>query len=120
MNDGRINPDVQDPAVACFGFGRRICPGRFWAYDAMWIAIATTLATVTISPPKDADGKPIVPKGDYKDGFLWWVFCGNLFLAPTHVDRILASYPAPFDCEIKARSAEYLALLEAEDHEVLV
>lgn len=71
LKDGLINSDVQDPAVACFGFGRRICPGRFFAYEVMWITIATTLATVTISKAKGPHGKPITPKGDYDQAFLW-------------------------------------------------
>ncbi|KAG6903267.1 hypothetical protein C0995_000162 [Termitomyces sp. Mi166 len=44
-----------------FGFGRRICPGRHLAEDSLWIAIATTLATVKFSEALDEDGKEITP-----------------------------------------------------------
>lgn len=71
MKDGKINPDVRNPAVAAFGFGRRICPGRYMAYDSMWIAIASTLATFNITKAKREDGTPITPSGDYEWGFLW-------------------------------------------------
>jgi hypothetical protein len=29
--DGEIDPSVRDPRTAVFGYGRRICPGRFFA-----------------------------------------------------------------------------------------
>ena len=63
------NPNP-DPAMA-FGFGRRICPGRFMAYESMWIAIACTLAMFNISKVKRADGTPDTPAGEYEMGFLW-------------------------------------------------
>lgn len=73
LKNGQIDPDVQDPAVACFGFGRRICPGRWMAYESAWIAIASTLATLTIAKAKQPDGTPITPKGAYLLAFLWCV-----------------------------------------------
>ena len=71
IKDGKINPDIRDPAVAAFGFGRRICPGRFMAYESMWIAIASTLAVFNISTAKRQDGTAIRPTGEYELGFLW-------------------------------------------------
>ncbi len=71
MKDGEINPEVRDPATAAFGYGRRICPGRFMAYESMWIAIAATLAVYTIEKAEGPDGTPITPNGDYEQGFLW-------------------------------------------------
>ncbi|KAG6845121.1 hypothetical protein H0H87_000548 [Tephrocybe sp. NHM501043] len=44
-----------------FGFGRRICPGRHLADDNLWIAIATTLATIKFSKALDVNGKEITP-----------------------------------------------------------
>ncbi|KAK7025110.1 cytochrome P450 monooxygenase 67 [Favolaschia claudopus] len=38
-----------DPARAAFGFGRRICPGRYFADDSIWIAISNILQVFTIS-----------------------------------------------------------------------
>ncbi|KAJ8079595.1 hypothetical protein PM082_011182 [Marasmius tenuissimus] len=34
--DGKLNPDVQDPTQAFFGFGKRICPGRHMAQASVW------------------------------------------------------------------------------------
>ncbi|KAG5733675.1 O-methylsterigmatocystin oxidoreductase [Termitomyces sp. T112] len=56
--EGRNEP--YRPVV--FGFGRRRCPGRFLADDNLWIAIATVLATVSILPDTDKDGKEIMPE----------------------------------------------------------
>ncbi|KAI0730583.1 cytochrome P450 [Earliella scabrosa] len=40
-----------DPVRAAFGFGRRICPGRFFAEDAVWFAIAAMLHVFAIRDP---------------------------------------------------------------------
>ncbi|KAG6888160.1 hypothetical protein C0995_010171 [Termitomyces sp. Mi166 len=51
-----------------FGFGRRICPGRHLADDSLWIAMATILATLSISKMIGADGKEITPELKFKLG----------------------------------------------------
>lgn len=71
MKDGKIDPEVLDPTVAAFGFGRRVCPGRYMAFESMWIAVASTLAVCTISKARNEDGTAITPSGDYEMGFLW-------------------------------------------------
>ncbi|GLB38523.1 putative cytochrome p450 [Lyophyllum shimeji] len=48
-------------ATGQFGFGRRICPGRYLADDSLWIAIVTILATISISKAIRPDGKEIMP-----------------------------------------------------------
>ena len=44
FKDGLWNPDIRDPALAAFGFGKRICPGRFLAKEFLWIVISSILA----------------------------------------------------------------------------
>ncbi|KAF9069142.1 cytochrome P450 [Rhodocollybia butyracea] len=44
---------------AVFGFGRRTCPGRSFAFDLLWIAVASILAVFDISPPLNESGQPI-------------------------------------------------------------
>ncbi|EIN09540.1 cytochrome P450 [Punctularia strigosozonata HHB-11173 SS5] len=80
------NPDPD----AVFGFGRRICPGRFFAIDALWIMIATTVAAFDIEKALDADGRVEEPTAQYTSGF--------------------QSRPLPFKCTIKPRTLE-MALL---------
>ena len=70
LRDGKINPDVRDPIVA-FGFGRRVCPGRFMAKESMWLLVASVLATMDIGMASDEKGQPIVPDGEYLEGLLW-------------------------------------------------
>ncbi|KAI0747873.1 cytochrome P450 [Daedaleopsis nitida] len=89
--DGTLNPDIRDPAVAAFGFGRRICPGRFMAIDSMWITIACLLNVFEIGRAVGDDGKEIIPKADY--------FCGFL------------NHPKPFPYTVKPRSKEHETLL---------
>ncbi|KAI0362724.1 cytochrome P450 [Trametes cingulata] len=89
--DGSLNPAVRDPTSAAFGFGRRICPGRFMALDSMWIAIACVLSVFEIKKAVDEDGKEITPDGEYIRGFL--------------------CHPKPFPCVIKPRSKEHEQLL---------
>jgi len=58
--DGSINPEVRDPTTIVFGFGRRICPGRFFAFNSLAIFIASTLHAFNITAGIDAvSGKPV-------------------------------------------------------------
>ncbi|RPD81994.1 CyP450 monooxygenase [Lentinus tigrinus ALCF2SS1-7] len=59
IKDGSLSMDAGDPANFLFGFGRRICPGRYFAEAALFIYIASVLHTLEISPPLDEGGRPI-------------------------------------------------------------
>ena len=61
LRDGVLNPDVPSPMNVAFGFGRRICPGRYMARDAVWIAIASILATFEIRKALDEKGNDVEP-----------------------------------------------------------
>ncbi|KII84582.1 hypothetical protein PLICRDRAFT_117752, partial [Plicaturopsis crispa FD-325 SS-3] len=63
-SEGHIDRSVKDPAFAAFGFGRRICPGRYLAMSSLYIAIASILATFNVEKATDADGVPITPSGE--------------------------------------------------------
>ncbi|KAI0030172.1 cytochrome P450 [Vararia minispora EC-137] len=56
--DGR--PTEQDPVVACFGFGRRICPGRVLAEATIFLACATVTAVLDVSKAV-VDGAVVEP-----------------------------------------------------------
>ncbi|KAF5354016.1 hypothetical protein D9756_007051 [Leucocoprinus leucothites] len=86
LKDGKIDRTVRDPTVASFGFGRRICPGRFLAEDSMFILISHILSVYDIRPGLDKDGKEIPIKPEMTNGLL--------------------SYPEPFTCRITPRSIE--------------
>lgn len=68
-----LDPTVFDPMNVAFGFGRRICPGRYYAYEVAWIVIAQILSVFRIEPKKDAQGRPILPPVEYKFAAVWCV-----------------------------------------------
>ncbi|KAM5539416.1 hypothetical protein V8D89_006868 [Ganoderma adspersum] len=48
-----------DPTTIVFGYGRRICPGRYLADAIMFLYISSVLHTFDITPPLDESGRPI-------------------------------------------------------------
>ena len=58
-------PVALDPALAVFGFGRRICPGRHFADASLWVSMASSLYTFNILPPLDENGNEVLPKLEY-------------------------------------------------------
>lgn len=51
-----------DPRRICFGFGRRICPGRDAAEETLFSTAATVLATLHIAKALDEQGNVITPE----------------------------------------------------------
>jgi cytochrome P450 len=88
--DGTLDPSVRDPRTACFGYGRRICPGRFIADTTLFVTAATLLATVDIVRATDAAGVEIVP---------------NLDVAPGIISH---ARPFPWSARPRSRNAETL------------
>ncbi|KAL0958419.1 hypothetical protein HGRIS_000559 [Hohenbuehelia grisea] len=93
LKNGKLNPAVRDPATIAFGFGRRICPGRYMAEDSVWIAIATLLSVFDIRKAVDAQGRTIQPSHDYRSALVYM--------------------PPPFKCSIKPRSERAEALIRS-------
>ncbi|PFH46818.1 hypothetical protein AMATHDRAFT_198914 [Amanita thiersii Skay4041] len=59
LKEGKFSMDgILDPHTIAFGFGRRICPGRFLADEWLYISIASVLSTYNILPPLDEHGHP--------------------------------------------------------------
>ncbi|PBK75825.1 cytochrome P450 [Armillaria solidipes] len=85
--------EPQPEPIAAFGFGRRICPGRYLASNTAWIAIASMVATLSFSKAVDSEGRILEPSDTFTDGFL--------------------SFPLPFKCTIKTRSAGAQALINS-------
>ncbi|KAK0500313.1 cytochrome P450 [Armillaria luteobubalina] len=85
--------ELQPYPLAAFGFGRRICPGRYLALNSAWIAIASIAATLSFSKAVDSEGSILEPSDTFTDGFL--------------------SFPMPFECTIKARSSQAQVLIES-------
>ncbi|KIK58930.1 hypothetical protein GYMLUDRAFT_202199 [Collybiopsis luxurians FD-317 M1] len=74
-----------------FGYGRRSCPGYYYAQPSVFLNIAPVLAAFNISPLKDEHGNLQVPPLDFDFG---------------HVRM-----PADFKCCITPRSLEKITLI---------
>ncbi|KZW02981.1 cytochrome P450 [Exidia glandulosa HHB12029] len=66
----RLDPLMPDPRNAYFGYGRRMCPGQYFAYNEVWLLAATTLACFDILPVKDAAGKDVLPSRALSSGLV--------------------------------------------------
>ncbi|KAH7911946.1 cytochrome P450 [Hygrophoropsis aurantiaca] len=77
---------------AAFGFGRRMCPGRWLAFDSMWIAVASILSVYSIQKPTGEDGHEITPSIQYTSSLL--------------------SRPNPFKCRFIPRSEKARSLIQ--------
>ncbi|KAJ3810212.1 cytochrome P450 [Lentinula aff. lateritia] len=96
-----LNPDMMqhDPIPMSFGFGRRVCPGQHMALSTFQITVASLLWGFDIHPPVDhvdhqGDGDPttmMMNKIKYISG--------------------ITNGPAPFECRIKPRSEEHVAVV---------
>jgi len=87
-----VDPRVPAAVDYAFGFGRRVCPGRWMAHSFVWIVVASVLSTFRIEKAV-RDGRVIEPSGAFTPG-------------------ILAS-PEKFECSVKARSKDAEALVRA-------
>lgn len=86
-----------DPHSITFGFGRRICPGRFLADNTVYLSVAQTLAVFNISNATQ-DGIPLKESPMSEPGVI--------------------SHPSPFQCSIAIRgpSEEALILSVEKEH----
>lgn len=77
------NPEP-DPRELAYGFGRRICPGRLFADNFLFLTIAQTLAVFSISEPRNSQGEVVAQNVDFEPGII--------------------SRPVEYRCVLKARS----------------
>ncbi|KAJ6621636.1 cytochrome P450 [Mycena sp. CBHHK59/15] len=81
------------PETVAFGFGRRVCPGRYLALNSAWIVIVSILKTYNIGKAVDASGREMDPNVAFTTG--------------------IVSHPKPFECSLTVRSSEALALIQS-------
>ncbi|KAI0712496.1 CyP450 monooxygenase [Earliella scabrosa] len=70
LRDDKLVPNVCDPARFAFGYGRRICPGRYYADASLFVNVAMVLHVFGISPPLDKDGREIKIEPKMTNGIL--------------------------------------------------
>ena len=68
--EGTLDPNVPNPEDYAFGFGRRVCPGRFLASNSVWLALASILSVFNLELPTDECGEKIRPSGEYTSGLI--------------------------------------------------
>ncbi|KAI6169120.1 cytochrome P450 [Pisolithus thermaeus] len=83
--DRKLKPEAKQNSSKYFGFGRRACPGRFFADDALWAATAVILSAFRFEKAKDHLGNDIEVVPVFRPGVI--------------------SHPAPFQCSIVNRFA---------------
>lgn len=86
-----MNPNVPDPVIA-FGYGRRVCPGRYFAEYALFLTFSNVLACFDISP-LDMQGKPADRVSER--------LVGSAFL-----------FPAPYKVALTPRSDKVVTLIK--------
>ncbi|KAL1950232.1 hypothetical protein VTO73DRAFT_5356 [Trametes versicolor] len=91
IRNGRIHTTARDGSAFSFGYGRRVCPGRYYADDLLYITVASALHVFQFEPPLDDRGQPV-----------------KIELRQSHG---LVSYPEDYRCTIKSRSAEAAKLV---------
>ncbi|KAJ7212663.1 cytochrome P450 [Mycena pura] len=83
----------QDPARMCFGYGRRLCPGRLLADTEIFLACSAILAVFNISKAE-------------KGGVVQEPRLG--------ATSATVSHPLPFECEVRIRSAQALKVVRGD------
>ncbi|KAF5372521.1 hypothetical protein D9758_005274 [Tetrapyrgos nigripes] len=79
--DGKVPPN---PDLFAFGFGRRICPGRYIALNTIYLTMVYLLTTYNIAKAIDNDGNEIEPRVQFAEG--------------------ISSHPLPFKCRFIPRN----------------
>jgi hypothetical protein len=80
-----------DPRNWTFGYGRRACPGRYIADNALFTTIAQSLAVFSIEKLVE-NGKTVEPRVEFEPG--------------------LVSHPVPYCLSIKPRNEKCRELIE--------
>lgn len=73
------DPAVVEPVYVAFGYGRRMCPGRFMAEGQLWISIACILSVFEIASGKDDSGRVLTTEAKFASGMIWYVIYFPIF-----------------------------------------
>ncbi|KAF9022855.1 cytochrome P450 [Hymenopellis radicata] len=78
------NPQPDPTTLGAWGFGRRICSGRYLAMDTVFITVASLLWAFTFGKARNKDGQDVTPDDQaYTEAFIM--------------------HPLPFECVVTPR-----------------
>ena len=110
--DGDLNTNVRDPETFAFGFGRRVCPGKYFALETVWIIVARMLAVYQITRPLNLDGTIVPPGGEFvSNGILRYDSSPTPFDSLWLICLAHCSHPRTFKCSFKTRSPTSIDLI---------
>jgi len=66
----RMASEACQQVDAVFGFGRRACPGRYFAEENIWMFMTNVIATMDIAKAVDEQGRAIEAKAEYFGSFV--------------------------------------------------
>lgn len=120
FTDPNMDPRVPAAVDYAFGFGRRVCPGRWMAHSFVWIVVASVLSTFQIEKVV-RNGRVIEPTGAFTPGILACVIFPCLRICSRLAEQMMSPYllcstyrtPEKFECSVKPRSKEAEALVRA-------
>ncbi|TFK85638.1 cytochrome P450 [Polyporus arcularius HHB13444] len=100
LRNGKLYVGEQDPGTFVFGYGRRVCPGRYFAEEMLFTTVASVLQCFDISGPRDKEGLPVKFELKFMD--------------------VSPMLPEEFECHIRPRStaAESLVRTACSEAEV--
>ncbi|KAH7014349.1 cytochrome P450 [Microdochium trichocladiopsis] len=90
--ESRLEPDPRDEA---FGFGRRVCPGRFFAEASLYLNMAQMLAVFRMSRVLGSDGHEV----------------GVEALDHVSIKPGVLAHPTDFECRVMPRSEQHVQLI---------
>lgn len=110
--DGKLDKNVPDP-IEAFGYGRRICPGRYFALDMLFLTVVNILAVFRVEKAVDEEANVIEPSLLFSSGMLRYAtspLCSdNMF----SIRSLLSSIPSSFKAQFVQRFVGVEGLIEA-------
>ncbi|KAF9223381.1 CyP450 monooxygenase [Gyrodon lividus] len=106
--DGQLTNDLAEQQ---FGFGRRICVGKYLAEASVWIAMVSILAHFNIGKAKDDQGHDIDVIPEFTPGVIMFVHCFlGAQLPSIHFRHV--RHPKPYPFSITPRSPRNAKLVQ--------
>ncbi|PPQ89827.1 hypothetical protein CVT25_007528 [Psilocybe cyanescens] len=94
-----LDSEMKKVTDLVFGFGRRVCPGQYFAEGTFFAIVATTLATCDILPGLDENGNEVLPKYAYTPGTIMFPEPFTMRIRPRseHAKMLLSEVPSTIE-----------------------